>query len=264
MKRTDAVVAGTLILLASFVGRELARARMSHPVATTSFGTSAGTEVAKSPVVRRPARVPTSDAAIDRSESRRKLAEHSSGTYVHEILAAHDSSIARWPDRRGTPLHVWIQSASNLTDWNPVNVALVREAFVTWTDAGVPLNFSFVLDSASADVHVNWLDHFADRISGKTLWTHDDRWWIVDGDILLALHSRAGETLDSAAIRAIALHEVGHLVGLDHTTDTTSIMAPRVQTRELSRADRATVQLIYSLTPGPVRGRRDLPAQRQR
>jgi Matrixin len=159
-------------------------------------------------------------------------------------------------------LHIWVQSAPSIAGWNPDNVALVREAFIAWTEAGVPVNFSFVLDSASADVHVNWLDRFNEQISGKTLWTHDDRWWIVDGDILLALHNRTGETLDASAIRAIALHEVGHLVGLDHTSDTSSIMAPRVRARELSHADRATVQLIYALPPGSVRGPPALPAQR--
>lgn len=51
-------------------------------------------------------------------------------------------------------------------------------------------------------------------------------------------------------MRAIALHEVGHLLGLDHTTDQTSVMAARVRVRELSAADHATARLVYALPPG--------------
>jgi predicted Zn-dependent protease len=64
------------------------------------------------------------------------------------------------------------------------------------------------------------------------------------------VHHHSGELLDTTSIRAIAMHEVGHLLGLDHTTDTTSIMAPKVRVRDLSAADRATAQLLYRLPAG--------------
>jgi hypothetical protein len=129
----------------------------------------------------------------------------------------------------------------------------VRDAFEDWSTTGIPLAFTFVSDSVSADVHVTWIDHFDESISGKTLWAHDDDWYIVEANIILALHHNGGDALDASAVRAIALHEVGHLIGLDHTTDTSNIMTPKVRVKELSPADRATARLLYLLPPGPVK-----------
>jgi predicted Zn-dependent protease len=68
----------------------------------------------------------------------------------------------------------------------------------------------------------------------------------------LAVAHHDGVMLDDDAMHAMTLHEVGHLIGLDHTKDPLSVMAPRVRVRELSRADRATAQLLYALPPGPM------------
>jgi hypothetical protein len=184
---------------------------------------------------------------------RRRLVENQAGTYIGDILAARDSNIARWPDRTSRPLRVWVQSADSAHDWNPIYVAQVRDAFTTWQAAGSPVPFNFVTDSGAADVHVTWVDHFEEQISGKTLWARDENWWIVDANIAIALHHNHGEPLDQSAVRAIALHEIGHLLGLDHSADTTNIMTARVRVRDLSAADMATMRLVYTLPPGSVR-----------
>ena len=189
----------------------------------------------------------------DVADIRRRLLEGGTGTYINDVLIDRDSALARWPERVANPLKVWVQSGTSVADWNPLFVGQVNDAFVTWQNTGVPVNFVFVHDSAQADVHVTWLDHFDEQISGKTMWARDENWWIVDANIAIALHHNHGEALDASAIRAIALHEVGHLLGLDHTSDTTNIMTPRVRVRDLSVADRATMKLLYSLPPGSVR-----------
>ena len=189
----------------------------------------------------------------DANEVKRKLQQAEPGTYISEILLTRDSALARWHERTAHPLLVWIQPTSNVTDWQPAFVHQVRGAFAAWTATGIPIHFVFVSDSSSADVHVTFIDQFSAPISGKTRWARDDNWWIVDADIILAVHHDGGEALDRSAVRAIALHEIGHLLGLDHTADVANIMTPRVRVRELSAADRSTMQLLYSLPPGPVR-----------
>jgi hypothetical protein len=251
MKRLDVSCAIMLGGLAWFVASESldvrARAEARHRE-------SSGGSVVASPTASAADLTPrVTRSAPGSADVRERIDLAGPSTYLGEVLAAHDSSLARWADRRGRPLRVWIQPYSVVRDWSPAFLPLVRDAFIEWTDGGAPLNFSFALDSASADVHVMWVDRFAEPISGKTLWTHDERWHILDATVMIAVHHRGGEILDRDAIQAISLHEVGHLIGLDHTSDTTSVMAPRVRVKDLSPADRATAQLLYALPAGPIR-----------
>ena len=187
------------------------------------------------------------------ADARRRVRFEAAGTYIGDILRERDSALARWPDRKGVPLTVWVQPTSGVRDFSISFVDRVRDAFAVWDGLHLPIHFTFVDDSADAEVHVNWIDRFRDPISGRTRWARDDAWAITDANITLAVHHNQGELLDDDAMEAMALHEIGHLLGLDHTADTTSIMAPRVRVRSLSAADRATIRLLYALPAGPIR-----------
>lgn len=255
MKRFDLAVGSALALLGAFVTREaLATRALSGAERTASFGVARvdTTEARDSVIVGRP--VIQVLATSPKPEIKRRLELSSQDTYIADVIASHDSALARWPDRAGIPLRVWVQPSSRHPGFDEALVPVVRRAFVEWADVGIPVSFTFVVDSSMADVHVTWVDKFNESISGKTLWAHDDEWWIIDANIQLAVHHHSGEKLDSTSIRAIAMHEVGHLLGLDHTTDTTSIMAPKVRVRDLSAADRATAQLLYRLPAGRIDG----------
>jgi len=255
MRRLELVFGAVVTALAVFVAVEARGARVysqylggavSAPIASTASETKRDRPVATP--VREEASAPR-----DVEEIRRRLRERAAGTYVNELLLQRDSALARWPARLKHPLRVWVQPDTPTQDFNGMFPDIVRGAFDEWSATGIPLSFTFVTDSAKADVHVTWIDRFDEQISGKTLWAHDDDWWIVEANIVLAIHHRGGEPLDSSAVRAIALHEVGHLIGLDHTTDTSNIMTPKVRVKELSDADRATARLLYELPPGKVK-----------
>lgn len=267
MKRTDLIPALLLLPVLGFIA---VQAMHTHTITATSAAASlapatrvhakkgsnrnkATTESAFMGEAALNAAADVDNRTRDVLDIRRRIQMGETGTYIGEILGERDSALARWPERMATPVRVWVGSNAAIEGWDPTYPERVRDAFDQWANLGIPVKFTFVRDSTDADVHVSWIDHFDSPISGKTIWARDSKWWIVTANITLALHHNAGELLDSKAIHAIALHEVGHLLGLDHTADTANIMTARVRVRDLSEADRATMKLLYSLPPGSVK-----------
>lgn len=220
-----------------------------RPGEALSTGRSEGRLAGRTEYVRDVPREPAWSAA----DMRRRLAEGATGTYISSLLTARDSVLTRWPDRRLTPLRVWVGDGGEHEGWSPVFPGVVRDAFDQWSATGIPVRFTFVRDSAGADVHFTFVPRFDEGISGRTIWSRDSEWWLVGGDVQLAITHPNGGGVSESQLRAIALHEVGHLLGLDHVDDATHIMAPRVRTRVLSDADVATIRLVYSVPAGPVR-----------
>ena len=176
-----------------------------------------------------------------------------SGTYILDVLSVQGFEVVRWPEHVATPIRVYVGDGSRLAGWRPTFPEMVRSAFTEWCTLGIPLRVVFVADSSAAQLRVSWVDHFEQDVSGRTTWQYDAAGRIRAGRTTLSTRRADGTPRTDAQLRAIALHEVGHAIGLQHVQgDQTSIMAPRVDVFELSGADRATARLLYSLPPGKL------------
>ncbi len=203
-----------------------------------------------------PFRPSTRDGILSAAFAPRALLEDvlsaAPGTYIDRILVDRDSTIERWSDHVRRPLHIWIDSSSAMTGVQSHFPAVVRAAFSAWAETGIPVRFLYVGSARDADVRIRWTDHL-DHKTGSTTWRTDRGGWLLNSDITLATHLSDGHPLDARGMRAIALHEVGHALGLSHSTDANDIMAPLVRVDSLSVPDRSTIKLLYSLPAGHIR-----------
>jgi len=193
---------------------------------------------------------------LARSEIRRRIRASAGLTYLNEIVAeSADSEIHRWDGRVSSPVRVLL-APSRTANFQPAFLDQVRAAAQRWVEAGVPVRFNFDADSSSAEVRFQWRIQFEGEKSGETNLLWDDEGKLTGGTVTLATFDPKGQPLGPDDVRVIALHEIGHLLGLDHSKDPGDIMYAQPKVRDLSPHDIATVQLLYDLAPGSLRGSR--------
>ena len=181
-----------------------------------------------------------------------RVARLSRGTYFGKLITDRDSILERWPDRVQQPVRVWISTPDSTLDWKPEYSDVVRGAFDRWSATGIPVSFVMTEDSASAEVRVFWATKLDKHTAGMTFWQSDRKRWMRAARVTIALRASDGGKQNAKGISSIALHEVGHLLGLSHSPHPNDIMAAWVTARQLSDGDEATVRLLYALPAGKI------------
>ena len=191
---------------------------------------------------------------LGRADARRQIRASAGFTYLNAIVAAsQDSMLHRWDGRYDRPVLVYVPRSSRAANFQPAYVDAIRAAFRSWEDVGLPVRFDLTGDSTDADASVAWRAQFEIERTGQTDLQWDGNGRIRGGVVTLATFDPDGRPMDAEGMRVVALHEVGHLLGLDHSPDSTDVMFTVVKVRQLSRRDIETARLLYRLSPGTLR-----------
>jgi len=71
--------------------------------------------------------------------------------------------------------------------------------------------------------------------------------------VTLATHLPDGRPVSPSQMVALALHELGHALGLGHSPVKTDAMYPETSATDLTQRDRRTAMLLYDLPPGSLK-----------
>jgi len=200
--------------------------------------------------------IPTRPEQLDSARSvraavRKRIAD--SDTYLGYVLVEDDSVLKRWQDRtvRMLTIHVGPNLAGRTPDGLETSL---RRAFDRWERVGaIPVSFRAIRDSARAEVHVHWIRSFPMIRSGQAEVFWDGDGWIRKGILTLATHDAGGRAIPADLLYTVALHEIGHLLGLGHSDDPGDLMYPVTTVSDLTGRDRRSARLLYALPPGSVK-----------
>jgi predicted Zn-dependent protease len=171
-------------------------------------------------------------------------------------------SLNRW-SKEQMPLNVYIREGSGVPNYEPAFNGVLQDAFNAWAacTSGL-LQFSFVNDESSADIVCFWTANKADldigcggRELGVTRVQSFNTGCMKHAEIRLLTSVGEGVKTNSEALaraKSVDLHEIGHAIGLQHSTETYDTMAPVAPPIglefPLTMRDRNTVLALYNMS----------------
>ena len=128
--------------------------------------------------------------------------------------------------------------------WHSVETALATWAAVD----GVPFRFVRVESGQAADVEFRWIAGFSSAKAGLTRRQLDESGAIEQAVVTLARNHANGLAMSEPFAVFVALHEIGHALGLPHSDSPGDAMYPGSRNSEVSRRDRASLLNLYGLS----------------
>jgi Matrixin len=190
---------------------------------------------------------------LARAELRRRIRASSPRTYLSDVVReSSDSMLHRWDNRVGRPVRVYLRG-DTIRNFQPTFLDAVQAAFARWQETGVPVRFDLGADSADAEVRFAWRTQFDIDRTGETDLEWDRDGHLRSATVTISTFDPRGHPLGPDDVRVVALHEIGHLIGLDHSPDSTDLMYAKAVVRDLSERDIRTALLLYQLAPGSLR-----------
>jgi len=169
--------------------------------------------------------------------------------YVEAPEDAAATTSARWltPPGGSRVLRVTFANppAGRDTFWDEA-----RRALDTWSVVpNLPVRFRVTEATGSADIEFRWTDRFPTSQAGAAHRLLDGDGYIRRVIVVLARKHADGSPMSDEFRRLVALHEVGHALGLPHSDDPGDVMHPGNRNFTISHRDLRSLVALYTSAP---------------